>query len=168
MNEQTILNFKKLFCEIKKNEMIALNASDKLEVVKVTGDEADTVVLEQEKNLKRKLNLRKQLYLNKIEDAMFRLENGEFGSCCECGNDISLTRLHARPTATECIDCKEEMERDESNKFTGKAAGSLNANSNVVSINSGEAFEEEGQLKSISMDKVLKFNKNRISNEALF
>ena len=62
MNEQMTNHFKKLFLEIKKNETIALSGLINLEAVKVMGDEADTVAIEQEKNLKRKLNLRKQLY----------------------------------------------------------------------------------------------------------
>lgn len=50
--------------------------------------------------------------LKKIEAALERVENGEYGDCEECGDYISFKRLHARPEARFCIDCKEIREQE--------------------------------------------------------
>lgn len=52
-------------------------------------------------------------YVKKVKDALKRLEDGEYGHCMECGGNIGFGRLSARPTATLCIQCKEESEREE-------------------------------------------------------
>ncbi len=53
--------------------------------------------------------------LNKIEEALRRLEEGTFGYCFECGEEISERRLRALPFAVRCKDCEEARE-------TGSAA----------------------------------------------
>ena len=42
----------------------------------------------------------------KIDEALERIDSGEFGICESCGAEIGDKRLEARPTATLCIDCK--------------------------------------------------------------
>ena len=42
-----------------------------------------------------------------IDAALQRLENGRYGICIGCGEDISPQRLEARPACTECVDCAE-------------------------------------------------------------
>jgi DnaK suppressor protein len=49
---------------------------------------------------------RERKLIKKIDEALGRLENGEYGYCDSCGVEIGLKRLEARPTATMCIDCK--------------------------------------------------------------
>jgi DnaK suppressor protein len=53
---------------------------------------------------------RESRLLRKIEQALARLDRGEYGSCEECGEEIALGRLLARPVAMLCIDCKRRME----------------------------------------------------------
>ena len=48
--------------------------------------------------------------LNKIEEALRRLEEGTFGYCFECGEEISERRLRALPFAVRCKDCEERRE----------------------------------------------------------
>jgi DnaK suppressor protein len=48
--------------------------------------------------------------LNKIEEALRRLEEGTFGYCFECGEEISERRLRALPFAVRCKDCEEARE----------------------------------------------------------
>jgi len=48
--------------------------------------------------------------LNKIEEALRRLEEGTFGYCFECGEEISEKRLRALPFAVRCKDCEEARE----------------------------------------------------------
>jgi len=46
----------------------------------------------------------------KIEEALERIENGTFGICDSCGEEIGEERLKARPVTTHCIDCKKKEE----------------------------------------------------------
>jgi DnaK suppressor protein len=48
--------------------------------------------------------------LNKINDALLRLEQGTYGNCFECGEEIAEKRLRALPFAVRCKDCEEARE----------------------------------------------------------
>jgi RNA polymerase-binding transcription factor len=48
--------------------------------------------------------------LNKINDALSRLEQGDYGNCFECGEEIAEKRLRALPFAVRCKDCEEARE----------------------------------------------------------
>jgi RNA polymerase-binding transcription factor len=48
--------------------------------------------------------------LNKINDALARLEQGDYGNCYECGEEIAEKRLRALPFAVRCKDCEEARE----------------------------------------------------------
>jgi len=48
--------------------------------------------------------------LNKINDALARLEQGTYGNCYECGEEIGEKRLRALPFAVRCKDCEEARE----------------------------------------------------------
>ena len=51
--------------------------------------------------------------LNKIDAALRRLEDGTYGDCFECGDQISEARLRALPFAVRCKDCEEARETAE-------------------------------------------------------
>jgi DnaK suppressor protein len=51
--------------------------------------------------------------LNKINEALRRLEEGSYGNCFECGDEIAEARLRALPFAVRCIDCEEARESAE-------------------------------------------------------
>src|SRR5262249_58908151 len=48
--------------------------------------------------------------LNKVNDALVRLEQGDYGYCYDCGEEIGEKRLHALPFAVRCKDCEEQRE----------------------------------------------------------
>ena len=48
--------------------------------------------------------------LNKVNDALARLEQGIYGNCFECGEEIAEKRLRALPFAVRCKDCEEAKE----------------------------------------------------------
>jgi DnaK suppressor protein len=48
--------------------------------------------------------------LNRINDALLRLEQGDYGNCFECGDEIAQARLRALPFAVRCKDCEEARE----------------------------------------------------------
>jgi DnaK suppressor protein len=49
---------------------------------------------------------RERRLIKKIDEALNRIEENDYGYCESCGVEIGLKRLEARPTATLCIDCK--------------------------------------------------------------
>ena len=51
--------------------------------------------------------------LNKIQDALMRLEQGDYGYCFDCGEEIAEKRLRALPFAVRCKDCEEARENAE-------------------------------------------------------
>jgi len=51
--------------------------------------------------------------LNKINDALARLEQGDYGNCYDCGEEIAEKRLRALPFAVRCKDCEEVKENAE-------------------------------------------------------
>jgi DnaK suppressor protein len=51
--------------------------------------------------------------LNKINDALARLEQGDYGNCFDCGDEIAEKRLRALPFAVRCKDCEETRENAE-------------------------------------------------------
>lgn len=51
--------------------------------------------------------------LNKVNDALVRLERGDYGFCYECGEEIAEKRLRALPFAVRCKDCEEARETAE-------------------------------------------------------
>ena len=48
---------------------------------------------------------RRQLQLQKVQSALRRLDDGDYGCCFICGEDIGLARLDIDPASTRCIDC---------------------------------------------------------------
>jgi DnaK suppressor protein len=50
----------------------------------------------------------------KIDEALLRLQEGSYGICQSCGEDIPIERLELQPHTPYCVDCKEDIEREES------------------------------------------------------
>lgn len=76
-------------------------------------DPNDRATLESDRNFELRIRDRERKLLNKIRDAIERIDVGEFGICESCGEEISEGRLKARPVTTLCIDCKTDEERVE-------------------------------------------------------
>ena len=49
--------------------------------------------------------------IQKIDAALEKIDDGSYGTCMMCGEDIGMNRLKARPVADLCIDCKSQQER---------------------------------------------------------
>jgi DnaK suppressor protein len=56
---------------------------------------------------------REKKLISKIQAALDRIEDGTFGYCDECGDEIGKGRLEARPVTTLCIECKTKQEKYE-------------------------------------------------------
>jgi len=76
-------------------------------------DPTDRASMESERNFTLRIRDRERKLISKIQDALVRIENGTYGICEECGEEISMERLNARPVTTLCIDCKKKQENDE-------------------------------------------------------
>lgn len=76
-------------------------------------DPTDRATQESDRNFELRIRDRERKLMNKVKEALERLDRGEFGICEECGENISDARLKARPVTTLCIDCKMEEEKKE-------------------------------------------------------
>lgn len=77
-------------------------------------DPTDRATLESDRNFTLRIRDRERKLIVKIREALQRIEDGTFGQCESCGDDITIERLEARPVTTLCIECKrkeEAMER---------------------------------------------------------
>jgi DnaK suppressor protein len=88
-------------------------------------DEADFSAQELNHQMSMRLRNRESLYLKKIDEALLRIQEGTFGACTSCEEDIELKRLEARPTTNLCFTCKEESERSERIHIDGHKPKSL-------------------------------------------
>ena len=74
-------------------------------------DEIDTASSEINLQFTGRLREREQGLLSKVDTALRKITDGEYGECVNCGEDIGVKRLRARPVAELCIDCKSEQEK---------------------------------------------------------
>jgi DnaK suppressor protein len=79
-------------------------------------DPTDRANLETDRNFLLRIRDRERKLILKIKEALARIEDGTFGICEECGEEISEERLKARPVTTLCIDCKTKAEEEEKKK----------------------------------------------------
>jgi DnaK suppressor protein len=76
-------------------------------------DEMDLASSEYIQSFTFRLRGRERFFLDKIDKALQRIDDGSFGICESCEEPISVKRLEARPETQLCIRCKEDQERVE-------------------------------------------------------
>ena len=76
-------------------------------------DPTDRAALESDRNFLLRMRDRERKLLSKISEAFARIEDGSYGRCEECGAEIGIERLKARPVTTLCIACKSAQEARE-------------------------------------------------------
>ncbi len=127
MKKEVLKRFKKLFEEQKSNVLynnkvirddFQVNSDDRM-------DDVDQASADVEQSLRMRLRNREIFLIKKIDEALKRIEEGTFGMCHSCENEIEIKRLDARPTATLCIACKEDEERREVLTADGRKHKSL-------------------------------------------
>lgn len=69
-------------------------------------DPTDRASQEEEFNLELKTRDRERKLIRKIDSTLDLIDQNDYGYCVTCGVEIGVHRLEARPTATQCIDCK--------------------------------------------------------------
>lgn len=87
--------------------------SNVAEVTNQAADFTDQASLESDLDLNIHIRERDGRLMAKIKEALMRLDDGSYGICEECGEEISEKRLKARPVTTVCITCKKKQEAEE-------------------------------------------------------
>ena len=90
----------------KSDETVSLlleSTADSPEFIDQASHEAD-------RTLRLRMRDRENKLIRKINQSLARFEDGTFGICDVCGDDIPMKRLKARPVTTYCIACKNKME----------------------------------------------------------
>jgi DnaK suppressor protein len=76
-------------------------------------DPVDRALTESSRSIELRKRDRERKLIQKIRAALAKIEEGTYGECENCGEEISHERLLARPEASLCINCKEEQEKVE-------------------------------------------------------
>lgn len=97
MRDELLENAASTGANLRENELVA--------------DPADRATVEEEHALELRVRDRERKLLKKIDEALGRISEGEYGWCEETGDPIGIGRLLARPTATLSIDAQERRER---------------------------------------------------------
>lgn len=112
MKEEDIEYFKKLLIS-QLEELLSHSddtVSDMTSHKESFPDPTDRASLEADRNFMLRIRDREHKLIKKIKKTLEHIQNGTFGTCERCGEDINIERLKARPVTTLCIDCKTREE----------------------------------------------------------
>ena len=76
-------------------------------------DPNDRATIESDRGFELRIRDREKKLLKKIKEALVRIDDGVYGICANCGEEIGVKRLEARPVTNLCIDCKTLQENKE-------------------------------------------------------
>nr|WP_268245052.1 RNA polymerase-binding protein DksA [Saccharospirillum salsuginis] len=116
MNDEQLEFFRELLKEQAEEVRTSLKeARETLTKFENEPDELDKASIEEERRMNLRFLDRQTKLLPKIEDAIKRIDSGDFGYCEVTGEPIGVRRLLLRPTATLCAEEKQRQERQERN-----------------------------------------------------
>ena len=95
---------------LKQGELTLEDMTDNNEIF---ADPADRATMESDRAFTLRIRDRERKLIKKIRAALQRMDEGVFGICDDCGEDIGVPRLKARPVTKLCINCKSKQEEDE-------------------------------------------------------
>src|SRR5436309_8084655 len=107
--QRLLEEYQKLIRSINRNRL----AEEEIKLEN-TEDEGDLATISHNKELLYNLHESDFQRLKSIQEALKRMDRGEYGECLRCGEDINEKRLMAVPWATMCIECQEDAERERS------------------------------------------------------
>ena len=101
-------HFKKILTDLKTKlgEDIDKTVHNMQEEMTVFADPNDRASQESDMALELRNRDRERRLIRKIDNTLSKIKSNEYGYCDNCGIEIGLRRLEARPTASLCIDCK--------------------------------------------------------------
>ncbi|WP_018230751.1 RNA polymerase-binding protein DksA [Methyloversatilis universalis] len=112
MNEAQLAFFRDLLARMRDDILRKADETvEHMREVDNVSDPADRATVEEEHTLELRARDRERKLLKKIEQAIERIDNGDYGYCDETGEPIGIGRLLARPTATLTIEAQERRER---------------------------------------------------------
>lgn len=112
MNEAQLAFFRSLLSRMRDDILRKADETvEHMREVDNVSDPADRATVEEEHTLELRARDRERKLLKKIEQAIDRIDAGEYGYCDETGEPIGIGRLLARPTATLTIEAQERRER---------------------------------------------------------
>jgi DnaK suppressor protein len=91
-------------------EELRHSASNTVNVEAISADFLDCATFESDRSTALRIRDRESMLIKKIRNSLEDIENGEYGICEDCGREIALERLKARPIARRCIQCKTKQE----------------------------------------------------------
>jgi DnaK suppressor protein len=108
MGEKQLEHFKKLLFAWKQQlmEEVDRTVSHMKDEAANFPDPADRATQEEEFSLELRTRDRERKLIRKIDSTIERIEADDYGFCDQCGVEIGIRRLEARPTAELCVDCK--------------------------------------------------------------
>ena len=108
MSDDQLAHFRHILLEWKKQLMQEVDRTvDHMKSDAANyADPADRATQEEEFSLELRTRDRERKLIKKIDESIITLDTGDYGYCESCGIEIGIRRLEARPTATQCIDCK--------------------------------------------------------------
>ena len=108
MNENQIEHFKHILKSWKEQLLAEMNQTVQNMQTEANNfpDPTDRASQEETFSLELRTRDRELKLTRKIDEAMERIQAGDYGYCNDCGAEIGLKRLEARPTATQCTECK--------------------------------------------------------------
>ena len=87
------------------------SGTDTLTIGEPSGDIYDQASSERDRELGLLLGDREREKLHAIDEALLRIDEGDYGVCEECEEEIPLGRLKAMPFARHCVKCKSDLEK---------------------------------------------------------
>jgi DnaK suppressor protein len=108
MNSKQLDHFRQIMNDIKAGlgKDIDRTVHTMQDEATVFADPNDRATQESDMGLELRNRDRERKLIKKINEMLAKIDAGEYGYCDNCGVEIGLNRLEARPTATLCIDCK--------------------------------------------------------------
>jgi RNA polymerase-binding protein dksA len=111
MNAQQLEFFRRRLTDLEKE--LRANADQttvNLRETTVVPDPADRATIEEEHALELRTRDRERKLLKKVQAAIKRIDDGDYGYCEETGDPIGVARLMARPTATLSLEAQQRRE----------------------------------------------------------
>ena len=114
MDEKKLQKFRQRLTEENQKLIRSINRNRLAEeeiTLENTEDEGDLATISHNKELLYNLHESDFQRLKSIQEALKRMDRGEFGECISCGKEINAKRLEAVPWTRHCIECQEKLEQ---------------------------------------------------------
>jgi DnaK suppressor protein len=111
MNDAQLAFFRQRLQEMEREILQnAHETTEHLQETVIVPDPADRATIEEEHALELRTRDRERKLLKKVQQAIVRVDSGDYGYCEETGEPIGLQRLLARPTATLSLEAQQRRE----------------------------------------------------------